>query len=793
MTSEPRSALVIERAALLVLLALIPLRALLNETHSFEMLRVFRNLPGPSGTQPAATFFITAAIFATAAAVSVARLRFGGRTYLRTGAEIGGLLLLLAAAISTGRAGQKHLALIGSIDFLGLIVYLLTLRQLLTRPWHIRLTLAVVLATGAMVLVKCGYQRWVEFPETITYYHDYQAELLPRNAGEAETAGLLYDYEQRLKGQLVTGYLGHSNVLGSFLILLITTAAAVVMSRVRRRSPWAIVVPALLAGGGVLALVYAQSKGAAAAAVLAALFWVVGAWYGRREVKCPAGAVPTAGRSPLWLVLWIVLALGALGLTGILQVNPQALGRSMLFRHQYWRGAVAMMQAEGPWGVGANNFGRFFPRYKPVECPEDVESPHSWVVQAAAEWGVLGLIGLFAVLVGISRRLADRFSNREPSALTRGQPRLLSGDHAIAGYPPAKAGSSRAAGGASGADGSIALWLAGISAIAFGGLAWQLTGADPYYWAESMLLAFVPWVIVFLAASIESADASQFSDDPPGPLLAGLCAGMVGFLIHAGVDLALFRAGAATTFFALIAVSLALRECRSISPAPAASAGRLVSCAVGLCGFAAAAAVIIGLALPAWQSGRALHTARANSKPCPWPDYERSPGFAAYQRAVESYRLDGTALDELIDELIQRTTSLTQAGVVLDLVAELLCRDPQNSLAQHHRAVLHYQRFQFDPDAAEIALAAEAMRAAVTRSPFLPTQRLALGNLLARQAEAIGSPELRLAAAAEFRKALALDEQRVYVSEPHRLSPEIRAMILAHIAELNASTTGGAP
>src|SRR5205085_807004 len=80
--------------------------------------------------------------------------------------------------------------------------------------------------------------------------------------------------------------------------------------------------------------------------------------------------------------------------------------RSMNFRWMYWRGAAAMMREHGLWGVGASNFGRHFTHYKPVECPEDVQDPHSWIVRAATEWGWLGLIGMLTLWVGISVRLA---------------------------------------------------------------------------------------------------------------------------------------------------------------------------------------------------------------------------------------------------------------------------------------------------------------------------------------------------------------------------------------------------
>ena len=73
----------------------------------------------------------------------------------------------------------------------------------------------------------------------------------------------------------------------------------------------------------------------------------------------------------------------------------------MLFRSFYWQGAANLIRDQGLWGIGADNFGRYFTRYKDVECPEDVEDPHSWPVKALSEWGVLGLLALAVLVMGV--------------------------------------------------------------------------------------------------------------------------------------------------------------------------------------------------------------------------------------------------------------------------------------------------------------------------------------------------------------------------------------------------------
>ncbi|MCZ6816158.1 MAG: hypothetical protein O7F76_05605, partial [Planctomycetota bacterium] len=139
----------VERLVLLVFLSLIPIRAVLSETHGFESPSLLRGLEdAPPTAGPATTLVIISTIAAGTLALACSRLWRGGPRYRRTGAELGALLLVAAAVFSTVRAGQRHLALIGVLDFLGMIALMFSLRQLLTRRRYIRLALCVILATG---------------------------------------------------------------------------------------------------------------------------------------------------------------------------------------------------------------------------------------------------------------------------------------------------------------------------------------------------------------------------------------------------------------------------------------------------------------------------------------------------------------------------------------------------------------------------------------------------------------------------------------------------------------------
>lgn len=757
----------IDRVCLLLLLVLIPLRTVVSETHTFELARLMRHLRAPVGAQPATTLLIVGLILFVATVVGVSRSFSGRRWYWWTGAEMGVGLLAVAGILSTIRAGQKHLALVGVLDFLGAVVYLLTLRQLLTRSWHARLTLAVVLTTGAMVVTKCAYQHWIELPQTIRYYDEHKADFSENGESadvDAESMGLRHDYEKRLRSGSVTGYYGHPNILGSHLILFIMSAVAVIAARVRLRwSPWSLAAPILIVVGSGVAMAATQSQGAMAACGIAMCLWLVSTGLSRLIVARPRRVV---------FGLWAGALCATAVFIAVLNANPGVAGRSILFRHMYWQGAWDMMADQGMLGVGADNFGRHFTRYKPANCPEEVQSPHSWVVRLAAEWGVVGLAGFLLLLVGVSLRLAS--SERAEALDSENAPRDRG--------PP----------------GSVVLWMGGLGA-AF--LLWWLGvigGTNIGYVASTLLVAAMPWVIGFVTVGFDSTTSTRFSDDELGPLLPALCAGLIGFLVHTGIDLALFSGGPATTFFALVAVVLASRQFASQgdgSGAPrtagAGATGRrgdggrkAVAAVLGVGMCAALVAYGIAIVRPAARLAAYLEVARTSERPDSWEAYDASVGGRAYRAAVECDTLDGTALEEWIEELIPRVRTVEHVDRALALVAELQHRDPANAIGDNDLCALYLQRFELAGDRADQRRSIEAYRRFVAAYPTSPDRRVYLANLLEGLAAATGDSAARAAAAEELQTALDLDARRIYVSSPNRLSEAEVQQINARIRRL---------
>ncbi len=746
-----------ERVALLILLALIPLRAVVSETHTFESPHFFRGAAAPPSALPATTYAIIVAIGVAAVLVICGRRWRGGRGYRWTGSEAGAALLCVAATVSVGRSGQRHLALIGALDFLATIAFLLTLRQLLVRRWQVRLALGVILATGAMVVAKSAYQVAVEYPDTEAYFRQYDQPRMMAMAGPLG-AGRVYDFEQRLRSRAATGYFYHANVLGSFLILIVCAAFAVAVSRFRRRPHGSLIMPVAIGVGSVVMLGFSQSKGAAVALGCAGLLWIAGhmirGWLARH-------------RRGSYVLLWGVLLAGVATVVGVQHVRPDALGRSMLFRHFYWQGAWDLVCDQGPWGVGPGNFGRWFLRYKPLVCPEEVQSPHSWIVRAGTEWGVVGLLGLIVLFVGVSRRVA------------RPPPRTTSGARAAEAIGP---------------------WTVAIL-VAFGG-GWLavLAGADLRFIWLTWMIALPVWVVVFVIGSIESRRAVLFADDDLGPLVGGLCAGAVGFVLHTGVDLAMFWPGAATTFFAMLAVLLAARE-GGIPVGRRVVRRRGAAIGVAAIGTAVVSLFLILVAWPAASAGRSIEAAR-HSPPMPtWAGFLESPGFSEYRSASRAYPWDGTALAELAGELIRRVpppgdepgnwAGQPPTDLVLDVLDKLEARDPLHPALHRYRATVLYQRFKRTDDSEALSRAVVAMRRAVARYPTSPNDRLFLAQLLEERAALTGSADARNASAAEYRTALELDRRRIYLSEPNRYGDAYRAEIESKIDRLGSASRSG--
>ncbi|HVT79121.1 MAG TPA: O-antigen ligase family protein, partial [Phycisphaerae bacterium] len=146
---------------------------------------------------------------------------------------------------------------------------------------------------------------------------------------------------------------------------------------------WVLAGVVLLAAVAVVPMT--DSNGGMAAGILCVVAVVIAGVFGER----------IAARRRVWAIA--ALGLAAAGAAGLISYGVVRHGlptKSLLFRWQYWSGSIPMVRQFPAWGVGLNNFGDYYTRFKSPSWPEDVKDPHNFFVRLAAEAGLPATIGL---------------------------------------------------------------------------------------------------------------------------------------------------------------------------------------------------------------------------------------------------------------------------------------------------------------------------------------------------------------------------------------------------------------
>ncbi len=730
----------LDAIALAILLILVAVRPCLPEVVSYESPSMTRGLDAPTGPLPATTLIFSTAIGVCLLLTIVAGALRGERGPRLTLVWIGIALLAVGGAIATYRAGQKRLAIDGAVGFLGCVLAFPATVRLMRSPWRVRLTATIILATGSVVAVRCIQQVTDEFPSTLAYYEQYRNEL---NAVDSEEArGRLHDFEARLRSGAATGYFVHPNVAASYLLLIVMVALGLISDRGAmegRRAALGLVLPTCAALLACTGLYLCQSKGAGIALGIGVLVWTIGE-------RC-SGWIAARRRTVL-IGLWGIALAAAFLVVGVGVARGGLPTRSLLYRWQYWRGAAAMVRDQGLLGVGPENFGRLFTRYKPVECPEEVQDPHSWVVRTAAEWGAIGLAGMIVVFVGASVVIAAKRA-AETAAATDG--------------------------------GLVANWALIICAGMFWIWGANYCDAPTAYLVAMLGTALLVWLPTAWLMGMEPGCGRRFPDRPATHMLPALVGGTIALLVHAAIDLGLSMPGVAMTFFVVLGMAAAGRGATA-----AVSRPRPMPMALGAIAIVTLLVVATIAIRPVMQAGRRLVEARREAVPAEWATAAGSRAALNYSTAAATDVRDATAAEELTSLLIARVDNVTACDALAGWIAQIRMRDPQNSTAARRSAELYAARFRFSRDPDDLRRAVESLREAVAAYPTLPAARIALARALTMLNDIERSAGARDEAADELERALELDSKRVYVSQPHRLSTDRRLTIEEQIRKLRS-------
>ncbi len=744
----------LDTAALFVLLLVVAMRPLLSETYESGLHAIVRAAESPEIATSATTAWFDLAIWSAAVMATVSAALRRAR-WQWTGAELGWLILLIAAAVSTLSASNRRVAANASADWLTSLAMLFVLANLCRDRRRIALVLAVITASGAASAARCGMQVGTEFAETWAQYNETRSEFWAKQGVPLDDPRVEL-FERRMKGNEAYGFFPHSNTEAAFLCL--ASFAGLALSAFFAGSRVGALIFRMLALALFAAILTTGSRGGLVAAVVGGVLWFVLGYVGdtlRRHWRATlAGAAA--------LVIGGALAVAVIG-----AARGGLPGRSLDFRWQYWK-VTREIIAEHQWtGVGALNFDRAYLLYKPIEYPEEINDPHNFVFAILAEWGMSGGIGLLLVIGGLALTIARRSRPRLP-----GGARFRPADGTYGGWEEGELTATVPEPmSARPAYGRLAALAAGFLVLRLALFRDLLSSGDQG--ARAMVFFDLGaygllWIIIVAITLLavrrsDGVDIDQYKT-------ACLC-GCLAFLLHNTIDFAMFYPGTLTPFVALAAMLLAGRQSAPISAHGAFKAwiGPVIAVGGSICFLAA-------VFLPVVNSSIFLNFARSKAAK---GDHV---AIKLYHAAAGADRLDPTPLVELAGLYTQSAEpqNLDHAVKVAD---QAILRDPGELSLYRLRSRILELRYHANGSQADLLAAIGAARQALSLYPSSPDEYVNLADLLARAARERDSAEFAADAIDCYRKALALDAARPE-GEIRRQPAEWRKRIQRQIDEL---------
>jgi len=751
----------IENASLFVLIGLVALRPLIGESYDSAGNAVTDALGVVRDPKPLATLIFDVLILASSCGWLVARMIGSPRSYRRTGLEWGTALVAVAGIVSCLVAGNKRLAINATIDWVCFPVLAIALVQLLREPWQRRLLLAAVLASASVEAAHCLEQS-LTFPETWAHYQSMKSDFWARQGVEPDSSQVEL-FEQRMKARQATGFFPLSNVAGSYLVLCGLAGIGLTAAQWRRlgNGPKNLIASlCTISTTSVLAaVVLTKSFGAAVSGGAGLVLWIVLRRF-REWID--------ANRIRTWMIAWLCVVAGAGGVIGYGLLRGSLPGWSLTFRWQYWQASSKLIADHWMTGVGRENFSRHYLRYKAIESPEEVANPHDLFVQAAADWGLLGLVGIVVMALGASFRFAARPPARSPPGAEE------------AAFP------SRS---------TMILWAVGLLLIVTVGRLPLLGTADPNFLYYSTVITGFVWLlgfIVFLggtgstcADGVRRRNTGAVQNEACGAEASvAVAVGLFAFLLHDTINFAMFVPGSATTFFALLGFWLAGRSGNPadshMNVVPSVLPTRL-ALAVAL----AASALVIGIGVvPVARARYHLDLAQqAAAVPLAGPIHEHT-AFRSYDAASASDPFDPTPEMERAKWLAGLAeTSPPEQGKLQRRAVEALTtamkRDPFNVQLPRMRSRLYLDLAESTGKEDHYRAAVEDARRMLELYPLNPAGIGALAAVQAAAGEALGYAQLMREALANYGEAIRLDDRRLPWETFHRLGTKARDEIRA--------------
>ena len=723
---------------MLALAAVVVLRPLVAESYDSAQTTLTAALGQVSDPSPVRTLVFDLVILAGACGWLLARAVGPAAPFRRTGLEWGTVIIAMAAALSCAVAGNKRVAIGASLDWICLPVLAIVLVQLMERPWQRRLFVAGVLASAAVQAVHCFDQFYVSFDDTWAQYQSDKAAFWAKQGVELDSSAVEL-FERRALAREASGFLAHSNVTGSYLVLCGLTALGPALAGWTRAGGAASALAALIltfiAAVILGAVPLTNSTGAMVSAAAAAALWSVlrfsGGWIERHRT-----AATKLGWGAAAFGLSAFVAHGAY--FGHVDIGslPFRWQESLVFRWQYWATSCELIADHPVTGVGRENFGAHYVAYKDIGSPEEIANPHNLFVQAAADWGLPGLLGMVVLVIGAVRTATgSRLSERGALDVSDEQPGL----------------------------GRTATWAACLGAVVTIGRLPLLESDDPNFRYAATVTTGLIWVPVFLAflwaapvIGERAARGRGVRELATKGTMFGLCA----FLLHDLLNFAMFVPGSAVTAFALVGVCIS-EKAGPKGPAPTSTrANRWIA-------FGAATGLVTCIAMaigpPVVCANRCLAEARRAE-----PHERETSGADAmglYAQAAACDPLDPTAYTEHVTYLLRRVAREPRMAQQCLEVAErsleqALARDRCNVKLRRMKTKLYRVGAEIGGEESHFEQAVDAAKSALELYPQDPVGIAVLGECQLAAGAALGRRRLIQDAIESYERALRLDDAR---------------------------------
>ena len=736
-----------EPAALLILLAIVGLRPLISESFHTSQVSIPFGMQEIDDPYTYSTIILDLIILLISGGITVSRVLNSSKLYCPLGLKVGIILFTTTMAFSCYFAAEKQPAINASIDLFAAIAMCVALIQLLDKAWKIRLTLCVVVASGLANVAECADQYFVSFDETQQWYN----ELLAQNPnGQHDPMGSSLNkelLEQRMLSHEASGYFAHSNVAGGYLLLVAFAAMSVTICAAYARNTelektevavGVLVISALLFGAVLTKGMGTTIAGVAGITLLASRILKSDFYIKKPKRIFAIGWVCTCAITSIFII-WGITHNGF----------PNA---SIDFRWDYWTASAKMFTDNWLTGVGAENFGDYYLQYKPITSPEEIKNPHNFLVQIASEYGFAGLVGLIIILFYSTKLLTCSQASNEPKP-----------DHDLP-------------------KNQLYRYATALALLIFLSRILFLPSQNPAFIIWTTTIAGIPWLMGFILIWL----ASRTPCTENGRLITWstiMCCGLLAFLFQDTINFALFVPGARTTFFAILAIPIAMRQSEkpkddTISVSFGSLCTPIAFCVIAI----VTAAAYLG---PQIQTQQHLQIARKNARLQPETPITMHPCFLAYNNAARN-SLDATALDELSKWLLVMSHYMlanhqnqTNETVTLGLRStnEAIARAPKKFALWQRKAQFHNLIAQLSGKTAEHNNAIDAMNQAIKLYPARPRSYVTLGDLYFATDVCSGIKN----AIQHWNYALELDDSRPAWERFHRLNKQERSEIQLRI------------